>query len=73
MKMEVLKMSMSKMTDETMDQVSGGSKIPYRVVAGDTLTTIAKRYNVTVEQLMKWNGIKDPNFVAVGQELKIKF
>ena len=66
-------MSMSKMTDETMDQVSGGSKISYRVVAGDTLTTIAKRYNVTVEQLMKWNGIKDPNFVAVGQELKIKF
>ena len=66
-------MSMNKMTDETMDQVSGGSKISYRVVAGDTLTTIAKRYNVTVEQLMKWNGIKDPNFVAVGQELKIKF
>ena len=61
------------MNDDLMDQVTGGSILPYRVQAGDTLGAIAKKYNVTVEQLMAWNGIKDPNFLAVGQQLKIKF
>ena len=61
------------MNDELMDQVTGGSILPYRVQAGDTLGAIAKKYNVTVEQLMAWNDIKDPNFLTIGQQLKIKF
>ena len=61
------------MNDDLMDQVTGGSILPYRVQAGDTLGAIAKKYNVTVEQLMAWNGIKDPNYLAIGQVLKIKF
>ena len=62
-----------EMNDELMDQVTGGSILPYRVQAGDSLATIAKKYNVTVEQLMMWNGIKDPNYLSVGQQLKVKF
>ena len=61
------------MNDEQLDQVTGGTILPYRVKAGDSLASIAKKYNVTVEQLMKWNSITDPNFVMVGQILKIKF
>ena len=59
--------------DEQMDQITGGSILPYRVQPGDSLAVIAKKYNVTVEQLMKWNDIKDPSMLLVGQQLKIKF
>ena len=61
------------MNDDQMDLVTGGSILPYRVQPGDSLAVIAKKYNVTVEQLMKWNDIKDPSMLLVGQQLKIKF
>ena len=61
------------MNDEQMDAVSGGSILPYRVQAGDSLSSIAKKYNVTVDQLMKWNNIQDAGMLTVGQQLKIKF
>lgn len=62
-----------KMNDEQMDQVVGGSVIPYVVEPGDTLTAIAQKFSVSVEQLMKWNDIKNPNMLLVGQQLKVKF
>ena len=68
-------MAMNKiaMNDEEMDQVTGGSILPYSVQSGDTLAKIAKKYNVTMEQLIKWNDIKNPDMITVGQQLKIKF
>ena len=68
-----MEMNKVAMNDDQMDLVTGGSILPYRVQPGDSLATVAKKYNVTVEQLMQWNGIKDPNFLMVGQQLKIKF
>ena len=62
-----------KMNDEQMDEVIGGSILPYRVQPGDSLDVIAKKYNVTVEQLVKWNNLKNPDMLTVGQQLKIKF
>ena len=64
---------LTAMNDEQLDQVTGGTILPYRVKAGDSLASIAKKYNVTVEQLMKWNNIQDPNMLTIGQQLKIKF
>ena len=61
------------MNDEQMDQITGGTILPYRVQAGDSLNSIAKKYNVTVDQLMKWNNIQDAGMLTVGQQLKIKF
>ena len=68
-------MAMNKvaMNDEEMDQVTGGSILPYAVQSGDTLAKIAKKYNFTMEQLIKWNDIKNPDMITVGQQLKIKF
>ncbi len=43
----------------------------YRVRTGDTLSSIAKKHNVSVSQLIKWNGIKNPNRLKVGQRLEI--
>jgi LysM repeat protein len=42
---------------------------PYRVKAGETLSTIAKRSGQTIGALMKYNGIKNPNYLEVGQTL----
>ena len=47
-------------------------KVYYVVKKGDTLTSIAKKYKTTVKQLVKWNNIKNPNLIKVGQKLRVK-
>lgn len=44
----------------------------YTVKAGDSLSTIAAKNNMTVEQLMQLNGISDPKNLAAGQVIKLK-
>ena len=41
------------------------------VDSGETLSEIAARYGVTVQQLQQWNRIEDPNFVQVGQRIAV--
>ncbi len=43
----------------------------YRVQPGDTLERIATIYNVSAELLAKINGIRDPQNLAPGMELKV--
>jgi LysM repeat protein len=43
----------------------------YTVRAGDTLTEIAARFNVSVESIMQANNISDPDSIREGQELVI--
>ncbi len=43
----------------------------YTVVAGDTLFEIAESFGVTLEELVAFNGITDPNLLEVGQTLLI--
>ena len=43
----------------------------YTVKAGDTLYNIARKYNVTVAQLVSTNKIKNSNVISIGQVLKI--
>ena len=51
------------------------SEIPsgttYRVVAGDTLTSIARKYQVTVDDLIRANKIENKDFIVTGTVLKI--
>ena len=61
------------MNDEQLDQVTGGTILPYRVQPGDTLADIAKKYHVTEEQLKRWNHIQNADMLYAGQQLKIKF
>ncbi|MBC9025721.1 N-acetylmuramoyl-L-alanine amidase [Bacillus subtilis] len=44
----------------------------YTVKKGDTLSDIAKAKGVSMANLQKWNNIKDPNKIIVGQNLKLK-
>ena len=41
------------------------------VESGETLSEIAVRYDVTVEQLQEWNRIEEPNYVQVGQRIVV--
>ena len=43
---------------------------PYKVVRGDTLSKIAKKYGYTVTELAKYNSIKNPNLIRVGQVIR---
>ncbi len=43
----------------------------YIVQPGDTLSSIASRFNITIPDLMEANGISDPNLLSAGQELII--
>lgn len=43
----------------------------YTVKKGDTLKSIAKAKGTTVANLVKWNDIENPNYIVVGQVLKL--
>ncbi|RST59722.1 LysM peptidoglycan-binding domain-containing protein [Siminovitchia terrae] len=41
------------------------------VKAGDTLSAIAKKYKTTVAELVRINGLKNPDVIRVGQTIKL--
>ncbi|MBZ9632968.1 SPOCS domain-containing protein [Clostridium sp. FP1] len=43
----------------------------YVVQSGDTLWKIAKKYNTTMQEVARVNGIEDPNVIKVSQKLMI--
>tara|TARA_R100001510_G_scaffold57584_1_gene66286 strand:- start:314 stop:3217 length:2904 start_codon:yes stop_codon:yes gene_type:complete len=43
----------------------------YKVQSGDNLSVIAERYNVSVEDIVKLNNIKDPSLISIDQVLQI--
>ncbi|MGC8786854.1 MAG: LysM peptidoglycan-binding domain-containing protein [Anaerolineae bacterium] len=43
----------------------------YTVQWGDTLYSLARRFNTTVDALVALNGLPNPNYIRVGQVLKI--
>lgn len=58
---------------ESTEQQSISSGVVHRVVQGDTLWGIAKKYGTTVAQLLERNPqIKNPNLIRVGQEVSVR-
>ena len=46
--------------------------VVHRVRRGETLSSIARRYNVLITQLTKWNFLQAEDVLRLGQRLKIK-
>lgn len=46
-------------------------KIRYAIKRGDSLSSVAKRYNVTSQDIMEWNNIDYVDYIKVGQILII--
>ena len=44
----------------------------YIIKWGDTLTKIAKKYNTTVDELCRLNGISNPDLIFAGNQLRVK-
>ena len=55
---------------ERADVAAGGTRIQYKVKAGDTLTAIAARYRTTVHELMSWNKLSGSQ-LATGNLLTV--
>ncbi len=51
--------------------IEPGDRFIYTVVSGDTLSSIAKRYGITLRELIEANDIQNPNLIRVGQKLAI--
>jgi len=49
-----------------------GQKEYYTIKSGDTLSAIAKKYGTTVNQLVAWNNIKNPNLIYPNQKIRVK-
>lgn len=56
---------------ETTEPIEEGETVVYIVQAGDSLSSIATRYNISLARLVEINGLNDPNFVFSGQRLVI--
>ncbi|MCR5576844.1 MAG: LysM peptidoglycan-binding domain-containing protein [Oscillospiraceae bacterium] len=61
------------LNDESMGNVTGGTKIPYAIQPNDTLQTIADRFHCSVEQLCRWNNIKESDALQPNRTLFIRF
>jgi LysM repeat protein len=53
---------------EAAEEASGGPEI-YTVKPGDTLGSISREFDIAMQDIMEANGITDPNFLQVGQQL----
>lgn len=53
------------------DDPNKSKEVKYTVRRGDTLSKIANRYGITVNEIVLLNNIKDPNLIYVGQQLRI--
>gem|GEM_PF-1032444 len=50
---------------------AAGGGVEYIVQAGDDLGLIASKFGVTVDDIVRANGLSNPNFIYVGQKLVI--
>ena len=66
-------MNVSPLNDEVLEEVSGGTMIPYIVRPRDTIESIAERFHCTVEQICRWNNVRNPQEIKVNQKLMIRF
>lgn len=55
----------------TVAVASGSRQLFHTVAAGENPRRIAARYGVTAADVMRWNGMRDGDYVRVGQRLSI--
>lgn len=56
---------------EEVTPTPSSSDYEYIVKKGDTLSSIARRYNTTYQELARYNNIANPNLIYVNQVIKI--
>lgn len=70
-------LSIPPRTASTMDATPAtGEPLPgdqgyHTVAAGESLSQIARRYDITLGDLLRLNGLSDPNMVWIGQQVRL--
>lgn len=62
-------MSESERNKKRLNLNKNGKKVVHTMRKGDSLWGVAKRYNTTVKQLIKWNQLSDVRSIPIGKEL----
>ena len=60
-----------KLLPNVIDESSDSEETIYIVKKGDTLSGIAKKYNITYQELARYNNITNPNLIYPNQKIKI--
>jgi len=71
---QILKVSLSNTSSSnttTYTTPTSSAATYHTIRAGDTLYSLAKSYQVTVQNLMSWNNLASPNALKVGQQLMV--
>lgn len=63
--------SKSRPTKSSQPEQQLASYITYKVVSGDNLTKISEKFNVTIDDIVKWNQLTSPDIIYAGQILNI--
>lgn len=58
--------------DEVQGAINANSAQYYTVQSGDNLSKIAIQFGTTVDQLVAWNNIANPNLIYAGQTIRVK-
>ena len=66
-----LKIRLNRPSD-ALDQKRAGGEIIYVVKAGDTLRSIAKKFNLTVSEIKAWNHLNEKDQIHPEDRLKLK-
>lgn len=60
-----------EMIERSLNGIGANGARIYTVRQGDTLTAIAREYRVSVEDLIKWNKLSNPDRLQTGQRLVV--
>lgn len=71
-KVEMIEIDLEEESEETVDPISQET-ITYTVQKGDTLSFIAKKFHVSLNQLVQANQLTNKNKLSIGQVLTIPF
>lgn len=74
---KVSEIELNKQNEEKVDKNSKKSRIStsvknYRVVKGDTLSKISKKFGISIAELCKLNNIKENDILNLGQNIRLR-
>ena len=68
---DALKLGQNLKVGTTTSGSTSSSSKTHTVAKGDTLGSIARKYGVTVKQLIEWNKLSNPDALKLDQKLKV--